>query len=203
MVYLVIDSSFNQPVLAYILRMLVISLYKTMPPITCITHQGPWNDSTREIPALYFIEQYSNKIDALEISGPFHNWYAPNSNFYDTDGTVYRGGENIWNWMKNLFKPFSALHHEVVLARVLNTNTTDEGISLDSASQWVVLETQTSFTMRNQSLTEEPIVIPRLLKFLVGKSEIIGQGTDGLQILEAKAWWDKSELGRQLRARKE
>jgi hypothetical protein len=39
--------------------------------------------------------------------------------------------------------------------------------------------------------------------FLVGKSEVEGQGTDGLQILGAKAWWDSGELARQLKARKE
>jgi hypothetical protein len=36
--------------------------------------------------------------------------------------------------------------------------------------------------------------------FLVGNSEIDGQGTDGLQILEVKTWWDKDVLSKGLSA---
>lgn len=64
-------------------------------------------------------------------------------------------------------------------------------------------ETDTAFSVKDPLLTGDPIVVPRFLMFLVGKSEVDGQGTDGLQILEAKVWWDTDMLGRELAARKE
>lgn len=65
-----------------------------------------------------------------------------------------------------------------------------------------MVETETSFSVKDPLLAGDPIVVPRFLMFLVGKSEVEGQGTDGLQILEAKVWWDTNVLGRELAARK-
>lgn len=168
-------------------------------PTSHLTHKGAWDYSTRQIPALCFIEKYSDKVDSLEIAGPFHHWYAQSCNFYNANGVVYRGGDNIWNWMKELFGQFIALHHEVISVRLFDATEMDLGA--ERAAQWVILEAQTAFTTKGQLSSYGPIVVPRLLMFLVGKSEVEGQGTDGLQILQAKVWWDSGELERQLKAR--
>jgi hypothetical protein len=51
-------------------------------------------------------------------------------------------------------------------------------------------------------LKGDGIEVPRMLSFLVGEAEVQGQGTDGLQILEAKAWWDSGVLGKEITKRK-
>ncbi len=102
--------------------------------------------------------------------------------------------------MKSLFGPFSAVHHNVTSIRLLAPVSSDIGAARDA--QWVMLETETSFTMKGD-VTNELILIPRLLMFLVGESEVPTQGTDRMQILEAKVWWDSGELERRRRARKE
>jgi hypothetical protein len=168
---------------------------------TCITHYGAWDASTRAVPAFSFIEKYSNKVDSLKISGPFHTWYAPSCNFYNTNGVVYHGGDEIWSWMVSLFGPFSAVHHTLKVVRLVKATPTE--VAPERDAHWVISETETAFSVKDLLLAGDPIVVPRLLMFLVGKSEVDGQGTDGLQILEAKVWWDSAVLGRELAARKE
>ncbi|KAH8703932.1 hypothetical protein BGW36DRAFT_370245 [Talaromyces proteolyticus] len=167
---------------------------------TCITHIGTYDASTRDIPALAFVEKYSDKIDSLEISGPFHDWYAPSCTFFNTNGTVYHGGDEIWTWMKSLFGPFSVVCHNVKVIRLVEAIPTES--DPEKAAYWAIIETETSFSMKDQLLAGDPIIVPRLLMFLIGKSEVDGQGTDGLQILEAKVWWDTEVLGRELTTRK-
>ncbi|KAH8649563.1 hypothetical protein BGZ61DRAFT_487946 [Ilyonectria robusta] len=167
---------------------------------TCLTHYGVYDASTRAIPALSFIEKYSNKVDSLEISGPFHSWYAPSCNFYNANGVVLRSGDEIWTWMKSLFGPFDAVQHSIKVVRLIKATTTEAAPERDA--YWVMLETDTAFSIKDPLLAGGPIVIPRFLMFLIGKSEVEGQGTDGLQILEAKVWWDTDMLGRELAARK-
>lgn len=99
------------------------------------------------------------------------------------------------------------------LLPILNDGYTDTGywavkaIPTEAPAQrdayWVMSETDTEFSVKDMQLAGDPIVVPRFLMFLVGKSEVNGQGTDGLQILEAKVWWDTDVLGRELAASKE
>jgi len=66
----------------------------------------------------------------------------------------------------------------------------------------VVLETETSFWLKGADgmRQEEPVVVPRLLSFLVGEAEE-GLGTHGRWISEGKAWWDSGVLMREIARR--
>ncbi len=147
-----------------------------------------------------FVEKYANQVDSLNISSPFHEWYAPSCRFYNTNGAVYDGGDVIWGWMRTLFGAFSAVAHDI--HKVLLVQATAEEFDPARKAAWVVLETTTAFEMKSPVLAGEPIAVPRLLSFLVGKSEVEGQGTDGLQILQAKTWWDSGVFDRELARRK-
>jgi hypothetical protein len=171
-----------------------------MEATSCLTHQGPWNSSTRKIPAFAFIEKYSNKVDSLDFSAPFHDWYSPSCQFHNNNGTTFDGGDAIWTWMRGLFGAFSNVEHNIQVARLIKATTQE--ISPEREAEWVILEATTAFSMKDPMLAGEPIVILRLLSFLVGKSEFSGQGTDGLQILEAKVWWDTGALARELTKRR-
>lgn len=166
---------------------------------TLFTYQGSWNADTRTVPALAFVEKYALTVDALDLTAPFSDWYAPNSVFHNSDGITYRGGGEIWTWMKSLFSPFSALHHQVERIHAFDEETTFKGAAVSATR--IILEAKTAFTVKGLP-GDTPIVVPRLLQFLVGASEEDDQGTDGLQILEASVWWDSGSLQKQIQARK-
>ncbi|KAJ2976657.1 hypothetical protein NQ176_g4816 [Zarea fungicola] len=166
------------------------------------THHGHWDSSTREIPALAFIEKYANTVDSLDLTAyPFHDWYAPDSVFYNGDGISYRGGNAIWSWMKGLFSPFTAVHHQVECIRLFHEQVDFQNAKIDAET--IILETSTVFTVKGLEPRDQPIVVPRLLQFTVGASQVAGQGTDGMQIFVAKAWWDTAVLQKEILARKE
>ncbi len=164
-------------------------------------HLGPWDSATRQIPAVAFVEKYASTVDSLDLSGPFYNFFAPGAKFYNTDGIVYDGGGAIWSWMKRLFGVFSAVHHDIQSIRLIKAGA--EEWRPESEAHWVILETTTLFSMKSPTVAGDPIEVRRLLSFLVGKSEVDGQGTDGLQILQAKVWWDSGVLDRELARRKD
>jgi hypothetical protein len=153
---------------------------------SCTIHRGAWDSSTRKNELFRFIEKYATKVDSGDLSTPFHEWYAPSSQFHDTDGTVYVGGEAIWNFMKRQFGAFASIKHDMVEERAVTRGE----------HQIVTLDTITTFVIKDS--TNSQVVVPRLLQFQVGKSVIEGQGTDGLQIHGLKVWWDRSSLARKL-----
>lgn len=143
--------------------------------------------------SLGFIRKYTNQVDSLDLSGSFSAWYAPSAVFYNGDGGVYEGGKNIWEWMRVLFSPFAKMEHLVKATRVLD--------GLNSAGcDLLILEVETSFWLK-KPLDGEAIRAPRLLMFRVGPVGTQGEGTDGLQILEAKAYWDTAVLEKEIRRR--
>lgn len=172
-----------------------------MPSSTLSTYNGSWNAETRAVPALAFIEQYARTVDSLNLTAVFSDWYAPSSIFYNSDGVIYRGGDEIWTWMKSLFGPFSALHHEVERIRAFDEEVVFKDAKISATR--IIVETKTAFTVKGLPGGTTPIVVPRLLQFLVGASEEEGQGTDGLQILEANVWWDSGSLQKQIQVRKD
>jgi hypothetical protein len=151
--------------------------------------------SPASYPPVSFIRKYCDKVDSLDLSGPFSAWYAPSAIFYNADGIVYDGGRQIWEWMNTLFSPFDRMEHLVKTTRVLG--------GLDVGNRMcdlLILETETSFWLK-KPLDGEAVRVPRLLTFLVGPAETRGDGTDGLQIWEAKAYWDSAGLQREVKRR--
>jgi hypothetical protein len=83
-----------------------------------IVHFGGFDASTRKIPTLAFLEKYTAKVDSLQLTGPFHDWYGQSCQFYDTTATVYDGGDAIWSWMQKLFGGFAGLRHDIKVIRI-------------------------------------------------------------------------------------
>ncbi|OCL12948.1 hypothetical protein AOQ84DRAFT_417556 [Glonium stellatum] len=166
---------------------------------TVLTYPTSYTPTTRLQPSLTFLELYTAKVDSLDLSGPSTAYYSPNAIFYNTDGTVYSGGTAIWTWMRGLFGPFAALKHNILSIR-LTQGVEVEGLGKGDLA---VLETQTSFWLKGPdgARQEEPVVVPRLLSFLVGEAED-GLGTQGRWIVEGKVWWDTGVLMREVARRK-
>jgi hypothetical protein len=64
----------------------------------------------------------------------------------------------------------------------------------------VSMDCVTSFKVKG--LEGEAIRVPRMLSFVVGEAEEVGMGMGGLQILEAKVWWDSGVLVKEIGRRK-
>jgi hypothetical protein len=152
-------------------------------------HHGSWDDDTRSNEALRFLEKYTKKVDSGDLSTASHDWYAPSNRFYDADGTTYDGGDAVWSFMKRLFGIAKTIKHDVLEARVIS----------EDSGYVVTLETITNFTLKN--VADPRLAVPRLLEFWIKRSEVSGQGTDGLQIFRLKVWWDKSSLFQKLATR--
>lgn len=146
---------------------------------------------------LSFIQNYTRKVDSLDLSGPSSSWYAPSAVFYNGDGNIYNGGSTIWDWMHSLFHPFAKMEHCTRMTRILHNVENSAGNPCDL----LILETETTFWLK-KPIDGEGIRVPRLLMFLVGPAEVPGQGTDDMQIWEARAYWDTAVLEREVSRRK-
>src|ERR1700760_4241062 len=84
-----------------------------MEAVICQINQGGFNDATRKVPALAFIEKYVHKVNSLDLSSPFQEWFTTDCKFQDTDGAVTYGGEAIWSFMKRQFGQFVSIEHDI------------------------------------------------------------------------------------------
>ena len=135
--------------------------------------------------------------------------------FYDTESTDYVGGEKIYEWIKELFAPFEEIEEggnertvRVFEGDVLvekGVGVVAEGFEPESGvvaaekqkADLVIYEHIMIFhlrgdRLRGDRLRRDGIPAKRMMEFVVGKSEVEGQGTDGMQIWRGKVWWDKS-----------
>ncbi|KAF2100679.1 hypothetical protein NA57DRAFT_54755 [Rhizodiscina lignyota] len=192
----------------------------------CITFPGPLPTdpvSSRALPAsVSFMAKYIAKVDSGDLSCRYDEWYAPKAKFYNADGKVYNGGEEIWDWMRDLFGPFEKVQHNNKITRIVSdsplstsiassqvlangvngTSATAPGNLEDTRTGDLFLfDTETTFWLKGV-LAGEPIIVPRMLSFLVQEKHF-GVGTDGLQIVEAKAWWDTNVLKEEVARRKQ
>jgi len=172
----------------------------SLSPSFYTTYNGPLNPLSQD-PILSFIAKYAAKVDSKDLSQSFDAWYAPSATFYNSDGLIYTGGHDIWTWMRTLFAQFEKVEHDILITRVLSSvnKTGPEG---GKCGDLVLLDCTTTFWLQGE-LAGDGIMVPRMLSFLVGEAEGDGMGTDGLQILEAKAWWDSGVLMKEMMMRKQ
>lgn len=160
---------------------------------TAITHYGEWNTSSRSIPALSFFEKYDAIVQACDFSGPSHTWFAPSAKFFTNTGVTLHSGAAIWEWMQSpsLFGNYSAVIPENRITTVI-LDGHDKGDRLIHQQDMV-------FYLREGG---EGISVRRTIEFVSGKSEVEGQGTDGLQYFVGKTFWDTDVLKKEVAKRK-
>ena len=175
------------------------------------THYGPWTSNSRSNPTLAFFESYTNLIATLSLSDhSYHDFYAPSATFTDTDGSVYTGGQTIWDWIHELFGPFKKLGAEgerrvIVLEGmgvVGNGGEVDgERTRKKLRGDVVFYEHTMVFYLKGSEEDEETVSARRMMEFVIGPAEEEGQGTGGMQIWKGKVWWDKSAVMAEARRR--
>jgi hypothetical protein len=169
---------------------------KCCPTITstAITHYGEWNASSRAIPALSFFEKYDAVVQTSDFNGPYYDWFAPSAIFYATTGATYTSRSEIWVWMKSpaLFGTYSKL--KLGTGSVVILGGHEKGDRLIHQQDMV-------FFPREGKEEDKGISVRRTIEFVSGRSEIEGQGTDGLQYFVRKTFWDTNILMKELARR--
>ena len=172
-----------------------------IPQRTVYIHSGPWDASSRSYPALEFLEAYTSKIKSCDLSGPFEAWYAPSTVFFNADGKVYRGGQVVWEWIGKLFAPYRKMgeQDESQVARLVVDSELVDQTGHRRKGDLILYEHVMVFYPK---LGGEGIPVRRMMEFVVGESEVAGQGTKGLQIWQGKVWWDTAVLQGEMERRK-
>ena len=148
--------------------------------------------SSRQSRILRFVEKYTLRIDSLHLSStPSTTFYSSLAIFHDHKGDAHLGGSAIWQKMQHLFAPFSMIYHEVVEIRV---------VPCPDGRDTVYAEFLTHFWLKGDGPNGEEIVAPRFFVWTVGDAEE-GEGTEGLQFLEVRLFWDTGILGRHVTER--
>ncbi|KAJ8066887.1 hypothetical protein OCU04_004273 [Sclerotinia nivalis] len=179
------------------------------PNLTIHRHTGPFpTASSRQNPALHFLENYVKKINSASYSGSYLSYYHPRSVFHDATGIDYVGGAVIWKWIQGLFGGdiFSEIDMEAKEFFVIGgLGGQDEGED-GTDGEWKIFgESMAHWWVKS---TGEKISVPRSMVFTLVKAE--GEGTGemvdangavveevgfgGLQIGDVRLYYDRSLL---------
>ncbi|THV49864.1 hypothetical protein BGAL_0175g00010 [Botrytis galanthina] len=176
--------------------------------LTIHQHIGPFpTPSSRQHPALHFLEHYASKINSASYTGSYLSYYHPRSIFHDATGVDYIGGAVIWKWIQGLFggEIFSKIEMEskefFVIGGLEKETTGPAG-----KGEWKIYgEWIAHWWVKS---TGEKISVPRSMVFTLVKAE--GEGTgkkldangevveevgfEGLQIGDVRLYYDRSLL---------
>lgn len=140
------------------------------------------------IPAFSFFENYDAAVIKCDVSGPYHDWFVPTTQFYANTGATYHSGSAIWDWMKSpaLFGVYGRLKPENRVMTVI--------IGGHEKGDRLIHQQDISFYPRSGKSKEVGITVRRTIEFVSGPSEILGQGTNGLQYYVGKTFWNTNFL---------
>ena len=88
----------------------------------------------------------------------FSDVYAPSAVFFNNDDEIYRGGNSILEWMKDLFRPFELLEfeHKGIEMLPLDSDNNDER---RSKKRWRILTEHVMIACWKGELTREGIPV--------------------------------------------
>ncbi|CAD6445541.1 9a495e7c-721d-4823-8d04-75e55552fffc-CDS [Sclerotinia trifoliorum] len=184
------------------------------PNLTIHQHTGPFPTvSSRQHPALRFLENYIKKINSASYSDSYLSYYHPRSVFHDATGIDYVGGAVIWKWIQGLFdgEIFSKIEMEnkefFVIGGIGGQGEEIEGEN-GMEREWKIFgESMAHWWVRSSG---EKISVPRSMVFTLVKAEgeemeegevvdangvlVEEVGFEGLQIGEVRVYYDRSLL---------
>ena len=82
----------------------------SLPTVTAFVHNGSWDDTTREHPALKMMETITNEFDKTNVLNPA--WYAADSSFQKTDGSQHHGLDAAMMTTRQNYEPLQTHYHE-------------------------------------------------------------------------------------------
>ncbi|CZR51742.1 uncharacterized protein PAC_01619 [Phialocephala subalpina] len=159
-------------------------------------HKGPYDAHSRSNDALRFLANYTAKIDSANYDGSYLPYYHPDAVFHDATGIDYVGGQAIWTWITKLFEPFNSIYMEIRLCLVVSRPDGTHTIHCEWFAHFWLKH------VKDENGESKKITIPRGMVFELGPAKDDGSerkagedvGFEGLQILSARLYYDRSLL---------
>ncbi|KUJ11030.1 uncharacterized protein LY89DRAFT_739245 [Mollisia scopiformis] len=166
-------------------------------PITVHRHHGPWDQSTRKIRPLKYLEDYISEVTSdFRLLYPNTKYYSPDAIFHDNAAT-FHGANDIKAMMKLVFGKFEKASMEPRYLQVIDET---EG---EKALYTVIGELMVSYYIKGDA---EPVLAPRLMVFTI-MNGTDSEAYDGLVFSEVYLSWNvgivKDEVARRANLRHE
>lgn len=145
-----------------------------------------------QTPAQWFLVAYATVVNVGGYNDPASSglrFYAPSVKYHNTNGVVYYGGEQMWDWMKELFEPFEKMEHP--LHHILEISRPDGTAFLNFRCTRKIWLKNTSDKGKERKADVEA---PMFWSCTIGPAEGEGQGEGGLQFKEVHLFWDTGPL---------
>lgn len=135
---------------------------------------------------------YTNGI----ASGAFKStsqdlFYAQSAVFHNTNGTTYRGADQIQPWMREVFSPFSKVYHQFLHIREIDAGDGKYTVYIQAVRQlWLK-------TNGDADGREPDVSVPTFVMLVIGvDTELAGEISEQekLRILDMWLYWDTGML---------
>jgi hypothetical protein len=158
--------------------------------ITVHRHHGPWDQSTRRLRPLKYLEDYITEVTSnFRLLYPNTKYFSPSSIFHD-NAAVFHGANEIMALMKRNFGQFEKMSME---PRYLQVVDESEG---EKCLYTVIAELMVSYYIKGDS---DPVLAPRLMVFTITNG-LDEEAYDGLVFSEVYLSWNvgivKDEVAR-------
>ncbi|BCS05327.1 uncharacterized protein AKAW2_81128A [Aspergillus luchuensis] len=84
-----------------------------MPQLVSCISASTWHTSGPQNPAQQHFKNYVDTVDTYGLNhGSSLRFYSKNIILHDQNTDQYKGGDEMWAWMKRLFGQFKGLRHD-------------------------------------------------------------------------------------------
>ncbi|KAH8695379.1 hypothetical protein BGW36DRAFT_462978 [Talaromyces proteolyticus] len=156
-----------------------------MPQLVSLISGADWTSFGPTTPAQRFYKDY---VDAVDNHGFTHGsglrYYAKDAIFHNQNNAQYKGGDEMWAWMKKLFGQFQRLRHDhVSICEIRHEDGTAQIMSQSHRNIWL-----------SGNSTDKPSVsIPLCFVCRIGPADD-PRAISGLQYKEVWLYWDTALL---------
>lgn len=155
-------------------------------PQTVFTVPFPLNPAfIKDHPVLQFYALYGQKFPKTKEQWetvPFEDWYAKDCQTILVDGTIISGGQESWDYFRNLYARFPKVEREVLSFIVVGDDEKHE------------YKLHANFNTKLFADGGKRIVeVPQSFVYTVGRADA-GKGTDGFQFRELRNYYDLRTL---------
>ncbi|KAF5603996.1 hypothetical protein FPCIR_1057 [Fusarium pseudocircinatum] len=156
-----------------------------MPRIVSHVSGAQWEKDGPQSPTQKFFKQYVNAVDSRGYdSGSGLKFYSKDVIFHNQNNAVYRGGDEMWAWMKKLFNVFERIQHDWIHF---------VEIERDDGTSQIYTQNIRNLWLRGNKESTPTVSIPVTMIAIIGKSGS-NETQEGLHFKEVWLYWDTSLL---------
>ncbi|KAH8703262.1 hypothetical protein BGW36DRAFT_457578 [Talaromyces proteolyticus] len=156
-----------------------------MPKLASHLSGAEWSANGPQTAAQRFFKAYVDTVDSHGFNhGSGQQYYAKDAVFHNQNNVQYVGGDEMWAWMKLLFRQFRRLKHDwLSIWEIQNEDGTAQIISQNIRNIWLP-----------ENTSDNPSVsVPMSFICRIGPADI-SDAIEGLQFKEVWLYWDTKLL---------